>query len=503
MQHIMHSSGTVGIVGWTGLVGQTLYYQLLRRGIQPACYNSKNLQEIRGAAFDTLYLCCMPAVKWWANKNPEADRAVLNTVLDALDTVTSNRIVLISTVDVLQPNCGANEESTAWATHAYGHHRRLLEVWVSNKGPSYILRLPALFGRGLKKNALYDLLHDNQVAAISLEARFQWYNLAHLLGDCQRMIQQNLHLLHPISPPIAMRDIVARWFPERGETCVGNAGIQYDMRTKYGSSGYWKPADAVLDEMGAWIAWERWRLSRRIAVSNIGFTMMADTTTQLRHLGVTCLEIAPGKGRDFGGFPVVSMQSVLYGTAIQNIFWESTAFLSHLRKLLEAVGMKGLRIVFGSPRQRHIGTATQEEAVNLFRTIGDLVAEYDATVCIEPNAKGYGCTWLTTIQDALAFVQDVQHPNIRLSLDSGNALMEGDEGWETVPIEWIGHVQISAEHLGPSMDVQQWKGVQKKVESLWRRGYEGAISWEAREHADWWKGCGEFMDMLETTRHFG
>ena len=143
------SSFPIGILGWTGLVGQTLFHQLVATGTDPAdiaTYNSKNLQEIRGVTFQTLYITCMPATKWWANLHPDEDLAILSDVLGALDAITTSKVILLSTVDVLDPSSKANEESTQWATHAYGHHRRLLEVWVQSKWPtaSHILRFTRL-----------------------------------------------------------------------------------------------------------------------------------------------------------------------------------------------------------------------------------------------------------------------------------------------------------------------------------------------------------------------
>ncbi len=486
-----------GIVGWTGLVGQTLLHQLLAKDIAPsaiATYNSKNLPAIHGAAFETIFLCCMPATKWWVNKYPAEDSAVLDSILGALSTVQATNVILVSTVDVLQ---SGSESSEDWTDHTYGTHRRLLEQFVRERWPTAcILRLPALFGRGLKKNALYDLLHGHQLSTISLQAHFQWYNLQHLLADCRRCLERNIRLLHLVSQPISMQEIVERWFPDNTEACKGTATTYYNLTSLYGET----PKEQVLSEMGRWISWERFRLQQSIAASNIGFTMSIDVAQSLRHTGITALEVAPTRGVYYADFKPVSMQSILYGTGINNIFWEKTAFLHHMRLLLASAATKGITtVVFGCPRQRKLHS--YEEARDLFRTVGDVGAANGITICVEPNAKAYECEWLNTVAEVFAFVQDVAHPNIRISLDTGNYCMEKDTTpISEIPMEWIGHLQISAAHLGTRLDPTEYETARDLVGNLWSRGYTRTISFEARETGSllaYYKGLQQFADLLQ------
>ncbi len=493
---------TIAILGWTGLVGQTLYHQLLRNGVPPSTvnlFNSKNLQAARHGNFRTLYIACMPAAKWLANRNPAADKATLEGVLEVLATVNAEQVILLSTVDAV--------DSTA-ASQPYGAHRRMLEVAVSQRWPatSYILRLPALFGRGLKKNALYDLLHENNVAALCLDSTFQWYNLANLFQDINECIVKSWHVTQLVSPPIALRTIMERWFPHLLTAATAAQPVHYNLRTDTSQrpTGFWTTTEALLAEMGTWIAWERWRIQHCIAASNIGFTMTPDTEACLRHVGITALEVAPTRGTQFDNFAPVSMQSLLYGLPISNIFLNPSVFKRHIRKLAESAAQKGIRtFVFGCPKQRDLVAGTSwMEAIDLFQQLGDIVESHGITLCLEPNAAAYGCTWLTTIADTLRFIQAVNHPHIRLSLDTGNYCMEHD----SFPLEhladhmeWIGHLQVSAAHLGPVLSEQEIHTAQAMVAHLVANGYTGTISYEAREVpiGEYCKGLGQFMDVLE------
>src|SRR5262249_16888195 len=149
----------------------------------------------------------MPAAKWLANREPERDRAVLDRLLADLAQVQARRVVLISTVDVYPRSVDVDETTPIDVVdhHAYGKHRRVLEEAGAARFPgAMVVRLPALFGPGLKKNAVYDLLHDNDVHKIPSAGEFQFYNLERLWGDLQTALQAGLTLVNFATAPTSM-----------------------------------------------------------------------------------------------------------------------------------------------------------------------------------------------------------------------------------------------------------------------------------------------------------
>ena len=70
------------LVGYTGFVGSNL----LKQHPFQHLYNSKNISDIAGKSFDLLVFSGAQAVKWWANQNPEEDRAKIQSALDPLET---------------------------------------------------------------------------------------------------------------------------------------------------------------------------------------------------------------------------------------------------------------------------------------------------------------------------------------------------------------------------------------------------------------------------------
>ena len=313
-----------------------------------------------------------------------------------------------------------------------------------------------------------------------------------------------------------MREIINRWFPSRicapnSTTATATAAtaaipVKYNLTTGHGGTldgPYIITKEKILHQMESWISWELHRLATPIAASNIGFTMTHDCKAVLDHLGVRYLEVAPTRGIDFADFQPLSMQSLLYGTSISNIFQTPQQFLTHLQNLAESAQAKGIRtFVFGSPKQRDLGLTSWLEAIDLFHRVGNLLDTYGITLCFEPNAKAYDCTWLTTAADVLRFIQTVNHPNIRMTLDTGNYCMEGDTtSISDIPIEWIGHVQVSAAHLHSTLSPQERATAQWILEDLWSRDYRGTVSYEAKEpmggFKEYCRGLGQFMNLME------
>lgn len=154
----MKSHASSALVGHTGLVGSTL----LRSRTFSATYNSRNISEIAGQAFDLLICAGAPASMWAANQDPVADKANLDSLATALASAEAKDVVLISTIAVFDDPSASYDEGQAnfEVTKAYGRHRRALEERLQDEFPSiHVIRLPALFGKGLKKNFVFDLIN--------------------------------------------------------------------------------------------------------------------------------------------------------------------------------------------------------------------------------------------------------------------------------------------------------------------------------------------------------
>ena len=456
------------IIGASGFVGGTL-----ARHCQDACrFNSKNICNIRLGAFDVVYCAGAPAVKWLANKNPEADAQTLDVLKGHLETITCNWFVLISTIDV--------ESSTSGA---YGLHRKKLEEWVQEhfSGRCTVFRLPALFGMGLKKNALFDLLTNNQTEAIKVNHIFQWYDLRDLWEDIGSALSTGAQFVQAYSEPVLFSDIVKHVFPERWKELqyqTTDLPVVYDFA---GTVALRTPALRIIARMSEFRnVYELCATSHDICISNLAWNPEHESHIlgMLRLYGFRAIEIAPtryGTWEDLfsgavadaalaniedNGFVVHSLQAVFYATSL-NVFADSDGFVAHFKKVCGLARRFHARvIVFGSPANRLRPTELSlEEAVDLFvqamRSVAETAAASDVIICVEPNATDYKCNFLTTLQEVQLVVEKIDHPNIKINYDTGNAAMEKDV-LTTQQALLVHHVQVSEPFLGP---VRSWPTV--------------------------------------------
>lgn len=168
MDSSVSSKDGTGLIGHSGFVGGAL----LRQARFAACFNSATIAAIEGQSFGTLVCAAAPGSMFEANRAPARDEAQIDGLIAHLSRVRAERFVLISSIAVLADFAGGDDETTKAFQQelAYGRHRRKLEAFVESAFPdSLIIRLPALFGHGLRKNFLFDLL--NPVPSLLTEDR--------------------------------------------------------------------------------------------------------------------------------------------------------------------------------------------------------------------------------------------------------------------------------------------------------------------------------------------
>lgn len=245
------------LIGYTGLVGSNLARQFECTEL----FRSHNIGEIRGRSFDLVLCAGIQAKKWWANEHAEEDRAGIRTLLDALAKVHAGRFVLISTVDVYPTPAGVDETTPIDpdVNHAYGRNRFEAERFVRERFPdALVMRLPGLFGTGLKKNVIFDLLHDHELHKINPAGVYQYYSLDRLRPDIERAWELGIRLLNLATEPVPTREIVERFFPDKQTGPETPFRAAYDMRSVHGAAwsgagGYLYSRETVLGHLEAYL----------------------------------------------------------------------------------------------------------------------------------------------------------------------------------------------------------------------------------------------------------
>ncbi len=222
---------TRALIGHTGFVGGTLRAaERFTHG-----FTRSDIQEMRGARFDEVVCAGIPSAKALANADPEQDRAAIGALLAVLETVRTNRFVLVSTTDVYPDPSQPLDETTApegLENDAHGRHRREVEQFVAARFPNHaVVRLPALFGDGMKQNPLFDLLHDSMVERINPAAALQWYPTRRLPADLVRVAGAGLRVVNLVTEPILLRDIASRFFPNAKLGPATEPAPRYDLHT--------------------------------------------------------------------------------------------------------------------------------------------------------------------------------------------------------------------------------------------------------------------------------
>jgi sugar phosphate isomerase/epimerase len=130
------------------------------------------------------------------------------------------------------------------------------------------------------------------------------------------------------------------------------------------------------------------------------------------------------------------------------------SMLKHLESICRiGSGLGAKHLVFGSPKNRDRNGLSESEVLEIsipfFKELGKIALEHNVEICVEPNPSIYGSNFITTSNDAALFIEKVNHPNIKMQLDTGTVIIN-NENIENILIEHshlIGHIHISEPNL--------------------------------------------------------
>lgn len=218
------------LIGHTGFVGSNL----LRQTHFDDLYNSKNTADIRGKEYG-LVVCAAPrADKWWVNQNPEDDFLNICQLSAALARIRTERFILISTIDVYSNPANVDEDVYPDAVTAYGKNRQQLEKFVRAIFPhAQIIRLPGLFGTGLKKNLVYDLIHKRYEFLPHPNSTFQFLDISTLSALIEETQENEYPLWNAVTEPITARRVAETLGRNYPDSALAAPVIAYDVRTKH------------------------------------------------------------------------------------------------------------------------------------------------------------------------------------------------------------------------------------------------------------------------------
>lgn len=249
------------LIGYTGFVGGNIQAQHKFDDL----YNSKNISDIEGEEYDLVVSAANRAEMWRINQEPEVDRAEIEEFISHIRKAKIGKLVLISTVGVYKNPNGATEDTPIETDGLlpYGVNRYYLEEWCRENFDTTIVRLPGLFGEGLKKNVIYDLLHGNMVEKIHADGKYQYYNLANIWKDIEVALENKLPLVNLATPPVSTEEVAREAFGEEfTNRPEGVVPARWDMHSKYadlygGEGDYLYTKDQELADIKAFVEAEK------------------------------------------------------------------------------------------------------------------------------------------------------------------------------------------------------------------------------------------------------
>jgi len=220
------------LIGYTGFVGSNL-----KKQIEYSYFaNSQNIHEFAGMEFDEITIAAGDARKWIANQDKEKDFGHIQKLFTDIKMISAKRVIFFSTVDVFNKKEG-DEDSLIGnvAIEPYGKNRYKLENMMKEFFEDiYIIRIPGLFGKGLKKNIIYDVLNEKDISGFNLESKFQWFYLDDLKYVIDFVITHKIREFNVSSEPLSVKNLLELLdYSEGLEICRGVTQVDYDFRTKF------------------------------------------------------------------------------------------------------------------------------------------------------------------------------------------------------------------------------------------------------------------------------
>lgn len=255
------------LIGHTGFVGSNIAAAHAFDDL----YNTSNIADIAGRSYDLVVSAAARADSHRINHEGEQDRAEIDRYVELLSGVRIERLVLVSTVCVY-PGGGSPDETTPLAPDdltPYGVNRLHMEQTLAGRFDTLALRLPQLYGLGMKKGIVHDLLNDHRVEYIRPQGRFQYYDLRRLWADVTIALDAGLSSLNLATPALTSEQVARECFGVDlsaqvvpGEESPFASMYTRDMRTAHaglfgGPPGYLLDADAELAALRAFVADER------------------------------------------------------------------------------------------------------------------------------------------------------------------------------------------------------------------------------------------------------
>lgn len=155
----------IGILGYQGFVGSAIARYCKKKKINFLGVSRKNLDKSKNYKFNYLINCAIPSKRFWAKNFPHLDfNETVNKTAYFLNNFRYKKFIHISSISArVQKNT------------IYGLNKNKAEKLVK-KSNHLIFRLASMYGPGLKKGVIIDLLNSSTVF-VSKKSKYSFTNI--------------------------------------------------------------------------------------------------------------------------------------------------------------------------------------------------------------------------------------------------------------------------------------------------------------------------------------
>jgi len=162
---------TIGIAGANGFVGKALCRAAKNHEYKIFSITRENCDKHKSLEYDILINTAMPSKRFWALNNPVDDvNATIVKTAELFYEWKYKKFIQISSLS-----------AKIQLDIPYGIHKKSAEVLVENKQNTLIVRLGALYGSGLNKSALFDLVKHNHIY-VDINSEYNYIDIDFVAG---------------------------------------------------------------------------------------------------------------------------------------------------------------------------------------------------------------------------------------------------------------------------------------------------------------------------------
>lgn len=171
---------TIFILGGTGFIGSALARHCQAQGYAYEVIHKANYNQWRGQSCDILINAAGNSRKYLAWEEPLQDFDLsVRSVRASLEDFDYQRYISLSSAEVYpdssRPSTSSEDQLIEPARQSpYGFHKYLAEQCVRHQAKSWLIfRLSGFVGPGLKKNPIFDIIHERPLW-VAPESEFQY-----------------------------------------------------------------------------------------------------------------------------------------------------------------------------------------------------------------------------------------------------------------------------------------------------------------------------------------